>query len=128
MRTIPIRPRSSFGGIDVTIAVRTKDNYYTVHYLSINFVGKIKHILCHFTIYTFEDAELIQFTVIKTPVEAYNTGLLFVISELNDGIIASLNIKKLVKPPLEVIIVGDTSSFRFGCTTTFSDVYYDTIS
>lgn len=94
-------------------------------YSAIIIARKLKQIVCNYTIYTLEDAELLQFPGILSLLCAHGRKLPFLFSELNDDIMAALDIEKRGPRLLEVINVHDLSRCRVGCTTTFSDIYQD---
>lgn len=91
-------------------------------YLSITFLSNLKELVCNSTIYTLKGADLVQFLVISLLVRAHVTVLPFVLFELDNDIMATLNKQKQVPPHLEIVNVDDVSSSSIGRTTTFSVV------
>lgn len=109
-----------YAGVDDEIAAgRTEDMDHAARYLANTFLIKLKHIVCSNTIQNMEDADLLQFTVIRLLVWAHGTGLKFLFSKLDDEFTATLDIQKIIKPPLQVINVNNTSNSSVGHTTTF---------
>lgn len=74
------------------MAGTTEEMENAVRYLSITFVGNLKKVLCNNSIYTVEDSELLQCSVLSLLVRAHVSLLSFVFSGLDHEIIASLNI------------------------------------
>lgn len=79
--------------------------------------------MCNHSIYTLEDADMLNFPSICSFLRDHGAVLPFDFSELDNSVMKNFNIEKPVVPPLEVVKVGDASTSRVGHVTAMSATF-----
>lgn len=123
--TTSVRPIRGRVGPDEKAVRRNTETYHAVRHLVFAFLFRLKQTVCNNLIYTLEDADVLNFALIRYLRRAHITAPLLVFSELDATAMKNCKIEKLIPTPLNVVNVDDYSHSLVENVNTISATFQD---
>lgn len=100
--------------------------YYAMNHLIYVYRFKLKYIVCDKTVYTVEDAALLNISPFRSLQRASDANEVpFVLFEMDTVVMRTLKIEKHLSAPLEVFNIDDTGSSCVGHITPIFEIIQD---